>query len=92
MLSSTLRVSLIFRRERALKPPQRPSRRSPGVCRDGLAATYVEKDADFLYPPHSSMASYIATTFCGGASGRMLWIVLKTKPPPGMNTSSRRLT
>ena len=26
----------------------------------------------------------MATMFCGGTSGRMLWTVLKTKPPPGM--------
>jgi len=71
-----------------------PSFAGTGVFKSAGARPekYGEANAEFLHPPHSSMASYIATMFRGGASGRMLWMVLNTKPPPGMNTSSRRLT
>ena len=41
---------------------------------------------------YSSIAAYIATIFFGGTSGRMLWIGLNTKPPPGESVSILRCT
>jgi len=41
---------------------------------------------------NSSTPSYIAIIFSGGTSGKILWTVLKTYPPPGAKVSSNRLT
>ena len=44
------------------------------------------------YERYSFTASYIATMFATGTRAWMLWMVLKTNPPPGLNTLIRSLT